>query len=79
MNLLYIRAAIRQATGFTLTQEEILRLLVEEGLVSKEQATDPDLIFRGYEEFFQTDEAAKRVEPIKHLVRDVPDADDEEG
>ena len=79
MNLLYIRAAIRQATGFTLTQEEILRLLVEEGLVSKERATDPDLIFRGYEEFFQTDEAAKRVEPIKHLVRDVPDADDEEG
>jgi hypothetical protein len=79
MNLLYIRAAIRQATGFTLTQEEILRLLVEEGLVSKERATDPDLIFRGYEEFFQTDEAAKRVEPIKHLIRDVPDADDEEG
>ena len=79
MNLLYIRAAIRQATGFTLTQEEILRLLVEEGLVSKERATDPNLIFRGYEEFFQTDEAAKRVEPIKHLVRDVPDADDEEG
>ena len=79
MNLLYIRAAIRQATGFTLTQEEILRLLVEEGLVSKERATDPDLIFRGYEEFFQTDEAAKRVEPIKHLVRDVPYADDEEG
>lgn len=81
MNLLYIRAAIRQATGFTLTQEEILRLLVEEGLVSRQQAADPDLIFRGYDEFFQTDEAAKRVEPIKHLIRDVPDAeaDDEEG
>ena len=81
MNLLYIRAAIRQATGFTLTQEEILRLLVEEGLVSKERATDPNLIFRGYEEFFQTDEAAKRVEPIRHLVRDIEDAeqDDEEG
>lgn len=64
MNLLYIRAAIRQATGFTLTQEEILRLLVEEGLVSKERATDPDLIFRGFDEFFQTDDASTRVEKI---------------
>jgi hypothetical protein len=65
MNLLYIRAAIRQATGFTLTQEEILRLLVEEGLVSKERATNPDLIFRGFDEFFQTDDASTRVEKIK--------------
>jgi hypothetical protein len=81
MNLIYIRAAIRQATGITLSQEEVLTLLVEEGLVSKERASDPDLIFRGYDEFFQTDEAAKRVEPISHLVRDIPDAEqnDEEG
>lgn len=64
MNLLYIRAAIRQATGITLSQEEILSLLVEEGLVSKARATDPDLIFRGYDEFFQTDEASARVEKI---------------
>jgi hypothetical protein len=81
MNLLYIRAAIQQATGIILTQEEILRLLVEEGLVTRERASDPDLIFRGYEEFFQTDEAVKRIEPVSHLVRDVPHAeqDDEEG
>lgn len=64
MNLIYIRAAIRQATGITLSQEDILSLLVEEGLVSKERATDPYLIFRGYDEFFQTDEASTRVEKI---------------
>lgn len=77
MNLLYIRAAIREATGVVLEQEEILKLLVEEGLVTQQQASDPDLIFRGYAEFFQTDEAVTAVEPIKHLFQDIED--DEEG
>lgn len=79
MNLLYIRAAIQQATGIILSQEEILRLLVEEGLVTRERAADPDLIFRGYEEFFQTDEAVKRIEPVSHLVREIPDEEHEES
>lgn len=80
MNLLYIRAAIKQATGITLTQEEVLQYLVEEGLVSKEEASDPDLIFRGYDEFFQTDDATARIEPVSHLVKDIEDDEqDEEG
>jgi hypothetical protein len=73
MNLLYIRAAIQQATGIILTQEEILRLLVEEGMVAPERASDPDLIFRGYEEFFRTDDAStfqRRGEDFLDNVRE---------
>ena len=60
MNLLYIKAAIQQATGVSLTQEQVLEYLVEEGLVTKERAKDRNLIFRGYGEFFQP------IEDIKH-------------
>lgn len=73
MNLLYIRAAIQQATGVILSQEEILRLLVEEGMVAPERAADPDLIFRGYEEFFRTDDAStlqRRGEDFLDNVRE---------
>lgn len=73
MNLLYIRAAIEQATGVTLDQEDILSLLVEEGLLTRTQASNPDLIFRGYAEFFETDEATVRVEPVRHLLTDISD------
>lgn len=65
MNLLYIRAAIREATGVVLSQEEILKLLVEEGLITKAQAKDDSLIFRGYDEFFKTDYALKQVEYLE--------------
>lgn len=78
MNLLYIRAAIRQATGIELSQEQVLQYLVEEGLVTPAEASNPDLIFRGYDEFFQTDAAVVAVEPVSHLIEDVED-DDEEG
>lgn len=69
MNLLYIRAAIREATGVVLSQEEILTLLLEEGLITQSQANDDSLVFRGYDEFFKTDYALKQVE----YLEEVPD------
>ena len=62
INLIYIRAAIRERTGQELPIEEVLRLLVEEGLVTKAQARNRDLIFRGYAEYFETEEASKTYE-----------------
>lgn len=73
MNLLYIRAAIREATGVVLSQEEILQLLVEEGLISQAEADDDNLIFRGYEEFFSTDYALKQVENVTDYIEDLTD------
>lgn len=67
MNLLYIRAAIREATGVVLSQEEILTLLVEEGLLTQSQANDDSLVFRGYDEYFKTDYALKQVEYIEDI------------
>jgi len=62
MNLLYIKAAIQQATGVSLTQEQVLKYLVEERLVTKEKARDRSLIFRGYGEFFQPTEDIEHEE-----------------
>jgi hypothetical protein len=73
MNLLYIRAAIQQATGVILEQEDILRLLVEEGLLTQTQANDDNLIFRGYDDFFSTDHALKKVESITEYIEDLSD------
>lgn len=67
MNLLYIRAAIREATGVVLSQEEILKLLVEEGLLTQSQANDDTLVFRGYAEYFKTDHALAQVEYIEDI------------
>lgn len=67
MNLLYIRAAIREATGVVLSQEEILTLLVEEGLITQSQANDDSLVFRGYDEYFKTDYALKQVEYLEDI------------
>lgn len=75
MNLLYIRAAIREATGVVLSQEAILELLVEEGLVTPSQARDDSLIFRGYDEFFKTDYALKQVEYIEELPNGLREED----
>ena len=52
INLIYIRAAIRANTGIDLPLPKVLQYLVEEGLVTPAQAKDPDLIFRGYSEYF---------------------------
>ena len=67
MNLLYIRAAIREATGVVLSQEEILTLLVEEVLITQSQANDDSLVFRGYDEYFKTDYALKKMEYLDDI------------
>ncbi len=68
MNLLYIRAAIKEATGVVLSQESILQMLLEENLISPEKAADPSLVFKGYGELFKTDYAAKKVENAQNFI-----------
>ena len=57
INLIYIRAAIRSNTDIDLPLPKVLQYLVEEGLVTPAQAKDPNLIFRGYGEYFDTNTA----------------------
>jgi len=68
VNLIYIRAAIQQATGKVLPLEDIIDLLVDEGLITTEQAEDENIIFRGYAEFFETEEAATKVERADQYI-----------
>jgi len=68
INLIYIRAAIRENTGVHLSLDKTLQYLVEEGLVTQAQAKDRDLIFRGYSEYFDMEEAAARSEPIEQII-----------
>jgi|TARA_R110000744_G_scaffold350251_1_gene455899 hypothetical protein len=68
INLIYIRAAIRERTGQELPIEEVLQLLVQEGLVTKAQARHKDIIFRGYAEYFEYEEAAKFVEDPTQFI-----------
>ena len=68
INLIYIRAAIRERTGQELSLERVRDLLLEEGLITSAQAADDDLIFRGYDEYFEPEEAAKAVEPVDYLI-----------
>lgn len=78
INLIYIRAAIRERTGKELSLETVRDLLLEEGLITKRQAEDEDLIFRGYAEYFETDEAATKVEDADRYVdKGLLDGDDE--
>lgn len=56
INLVYIRAAIEANTGVSLSLEEVRELLVEEGLITRSQATKYAQIFRGYGEFYDTDD-----------------------
>ena len=52
-------------------------LLLEEGLITKAQAQDRDLIFRGYAEYFDTEEAATVVEdPNPFIIREIEHEDD---
>lgn len=77
INLIYIRAAIRERTGKELSLEAVRDLLLEEGLITKKQAQDRDLIFRGYAEYFETEEAAARVEdPNPFIIREIEHEDD---
>jgi|TARA_R110000803_G_scaffold142862_1_gene209107 hypothetical protein len=77
INLIYIRAAIRERTGKELSLEAVRDLLFEEGLITKAQAKDRDLIFRGYAEYFETEEASARVEdPNPFIIREISNEDD---
>lgn len=78
VNLIYIRAAIQQETGKILPLDEIIDLLVDEGLITEQQAQDENLIFRGYEEFFETEEAATRVEQVDQYVQKEEDYGEDE-
>lgn len=55
INLIYIKAAIEEATGVYLSLEEVRRYLLEEGLITPVQARDEATIFRGYGEFYDHD------------------------
>jgi len=68
INLIYIRAAIRENTGVHLSLDKTLQYLVEEGLVTQAQARDRDLIFRGYSEYFDLEEAAAQPEPTEKMI-----------
>lgn len=78
VNLIYIRAAIQQETGKVLPLDEIIDLLVDEGLITQQQAQDENLIFRGYDEFFETEEAATRVERADQYVQKEEDYGEDE-
>lgn len=78
INLVYIRAAIRERTGKELSLEAVRDLLLEEGLITKKQAQNKDLIFRGYAEYFETEEAATRIEdPNPFIHREYSNEEDE--
>ena len=68
INLIYIRAAIRERTGQELSLKAVRDLLYEEGLITKGQANNKDLIFRGYAEYFETEEAAKPFEDPRQFI-----------
>jgi hypothetical protein len=77
INLIYIRAAIRERTGKELSLEAVRDLLLEEGLITKVQAQDKDLIFRGYAEYFETEEASAKIEdPNPFIFRTIKHEDD---
>jgi len=78
INLIYIRAAIRERTGKELSLEAVRDLLLEEGLITKAEAEDEHLIFKGYAEYFDTDEAATTVEDAEiYLDKEIFDEDEE--
>ena len=79
INLIYIRAAIRERTGQELSLERVRDLLLEEGLITQAQAADESLIFRGYDEYFETDEASTQVESVEYLIEQELEQDDEES
>ena len=68
INLIYIRAAIRERTGQDLPLGTVLKLLVEEGLVTPAQARDRNLIFKGYADYFETEAAASKYETADRLI-----------
>lgn len=57
-NLYYIRAAIQERTGQILKFDKIRQLLLEEGLISKQELEDNPLAkeFDGYGRYFATED-----------------------
>lgn len=55
INLHYIRAAIEANTGVRLSLARTRELLVEEGLITPEQARRNAQPFSGYADFFETE------------------------
>jgi len=54
VNLHYVRAAIEENTGvYGLSLEQVRQYLIEEGLITVEQARKYAPIFTGYDEFFE--------------------------
>lgn len=78
INLIYIRAAIRERTGQELSLDQVVQALLQEGLISKAQSQNRDLIFRGYSEYFEFEEAATKVEdPNPFIDREITHEDEE--
>ena len=67
INLIYIQGTIREKTGQELSLPAVLKYLVEEGLVTPEQAQDKHLIFKGYSEYFEYDDYASTHPVIEDL------------
>jgi tRNA splicing ligase len=78
INLIYIRAAIQQRTGKVLKLEEVRDLLFQEGLITRKEYSDENLVFRGYDQFFETDVADKTVEPVEYLIDVEPSYENDE-
>lgn len=60
INLHYIRAAIEYNTGKRLTLEQVRQYLIEEKLITPEQASKNAQVFSGYGEFYDTDSTTTR-------------------
>ena len=69
ITLIYIKAAIEAATGVSLSLEKVRQYLLEEGLITPQQAKKEATIFRGYSEFYDYDygESKKENDPTKEL------------
>lgn len=60
INLYYIRAAIEANTGVRLSLKETRQYLVEEGLITPQQAEKDATEFRGYAEFYWSDDLSSQ-------------------
>jgi hypothetical protein len=77
INLHYCRAAIEANTGvYGLSLEQVRQYLVEEGLITAEEARKYAPIFTGYAEFFELLEEAEAPEPDTNDWATPLDADD---
>jgi hypothetical protein len=72
INLHYIRAAIEANTGQRLSLERVRELLVEEGLITKQQAARNAQTFTGYGDFFDDTSTSRQKDDdgeISEIIR----------